>query len=211
MLVFTYQVTRHHISEDCEVFQGHTVVHDKLLKSSTISCAPTITGYTFRSCFRLGPHKRTKCVRCIACRDVRCRNRKKPIDLNIRGTRALLDERHNVRWFSMDAFMLERTSSLAVKRKPEILTNNVIRLLEYATKYSTQEVRVTTPRYTSIRDVIHSNFSLLAILRFFMVIAPPSKFYELPLNIPRLWTLYLSGYNGGIRTRRPGFNCRHSS
>jgi hypothetical protein len=38
-----------------------------------------------------------KCVRCIACRDVRCRNRKKPIDLNIRGTRALLDGRHDVR------------------------------------------------------------------------------------------------------------------
>jgi hypothetical protein len=64
---------------------------------------------------RLGPHERTKCVRCIACRDVRCRNRKKHIDLNIRGTRPLLDGSHDVRWFSMDAFMLERTSSLAVR------------------------------------------------------------------------------------------------
>jgi hypothetical protein len=62
---------------------------------------------------RLGPHEGTKCVRCIACRDVRCRNRKKPIDLNIRGTRAQLDGSHDVRWFSRDAFMLERTSSRA--------------------------------------------------------------------------------------------------
>jgi hypothetical protein len=54
-------------------------------------------------CLRLGPHERTKCVRCIAYRDVLCRNRKEPIDLNIRGTRALLDGSHDVRWFSMDA------------------------------------------------------------------------------------------------------------
>jgi hypothetical protein len=46
---------------------------------------------------RLGPHERTKRVRCKACRDVRCRNRNKPIDLNIRGTQALLDELHDVR------------------------------------------------------------------------------------------------------------------
>jgi hypothetical protein len=32
------------------------------------------------------------------------------------GTRALLDGRHDLRWFSMDAFMLERTSSLADRR-----------------------------------------------------------------------------------------------
>jgi hypothetical protein len=62
---------------------------------------------------RLGPYERTKCVRCIACRDVRCRNRKKPIDLNIRGTRALLHGSHDVRWFSMGAIMLDRTSSRA--------------------------------------------------------------------------------------------------
>jgi hypothetical protein len=48
-------------------------------------------------CLRLGPHERIKCVRCIACRDVLCRNRKKPIDLNIRGTRALLHGSHDVR------------------------------------------------------------------------------------------------------------------
>jgi hypothetical protein len=46
---------------------------------------------------RLGPHERTKCVRCNARRDVRCRNRKKPTDLNIRGTRALLHGSHDVR------------------------------------------------------------------------------------------------------------------
>jgi hypothetical protein len=39
---------------------------------------------------RLRPHERTKCLRCNALWDVRCRNRKKPIDPNIRGTHALV-------------------------------------------------------------------------------------------------------------------------
>jgi hypothetical protein len=78
-------------------------------------CQPLfeLRGVTMQKTVRLGPHERTKCVRCIACPDVRYRNRKKPIDLNVRGTRALLEGSHDVRWFSMDAFMLERTSSLA--------------------------------------------------------------------------------------------------
>jgi hypothetical protein len=57
---------------------------------------------------RLGPYERTKCVRCNACCDVRCRNRKKPIDPNIRSTRALIDGRYNVRWF-FDGLIYART------------------------------------------------------------------------------------------------------
>jgi hypothetical protein len=62
---------------------------------AVLSCS-NIRDWIIPGTLRLGPHERTKCVRCNACRDVRCRNRKKPIDLNVRGTRALLHGRHDV-------------------------------------------------------------------------------------------------------------------
>jgi hypothetical protein len=48
----------------------------------------------------LGPHERTKCVHCNEHHDICCRNRKKLVDPNIRGTRAHLDGHHDVLWFS---------------------------------------------------------------------------------------------------------------
>jgi hypothetical protein len=89
---------------------GTSVCHSGCRSTMKLLCSGIDT--LFRNSAS-GLHERTKCVRCIACRDVRYRNRKKPIDPNIRGTRALLDGSHDVRWFSMDAFMVERTSSLA--------------------------------------------------------------------------------------------------
>jgi hypothetical protein len=48
---------------------------------------------------RLGPNGRTKCVCCNVRCDVRCRNIKKPMEPNIRGTRLLVGGRHNVMIF----------------------------------------------------------------------------------------------------------------
>jgi hypothetical protein len=50
----------------------------------TLIHATLISPYLYPRCFRLGLHERTKCVRCNALCDVRCRNRTKPIGPNIR-------------------------------------------------------------------------------------------------------------------------------
>jgi hypothetical protein len=47
-------------------------------------CTERVLGESVNIRLRLGPHERTKCVRCNALCDFRCRNRKKPIDPNIR-------------------------------------------------------------------------------------------------------------------------------
>jgi hypothetical protein len=61
----------------------------------------------FSNTLRLGPHERTKCVRCNALCDVRCRNRKKPIARHAR-TRML---------GSIGLFLfLQRTSQSALQR-----------------------------------------------------------------------------------------------
>jgi hypothetical protein len=62
---------------------------------------------------RFGSHKCTKCVHCNVHCDVHCRIILKPRDPNIRGMRAFVDGCHNIRWFFMEAVMLEHMSSLA--------------------------------------------------------------------------------------------------
>jgi hypothetical protein len=91
---------------------------------------------TFLLFFRLGPHKRTKCVcRNIHC-DSRCRNIKKPMGPKLRGSRALVDGRHNVYWFFMDArrALLTDITALYVLEwsKPDRHTVNIRHLWDLA-------------------------------------------------------------------------------
>jgi hypothetical protein len=72
-----------------------------------VGLEPTVRASEDSLCLRLGPHERTKCVRFNALCDVRFRNRKKPIDPNLR-VRACL---------AIGFFLfLQRTSQSALQR-----------------------------------------------------------------------------------------------